>query len=111
MAKPTLIEVFGPGALQDSNYLTIAKSSLAQNSGLTALSSNSPEGLLAAVLLQAAKSLTEDARATEPAIRQVAVSYNGQDLIEQGGQNFRRDVYIVALYTPTQVVSVDPDNY
>lgn len=110
MAKPTLIEVFGPGALQDSNYLTIAKSSLAQ-SGLTTLSENSPEGLLAALLLQAAKSLTEDARATEPSIRQLAISYNGQDLIEQGGQNFRRDVYIVALYTPTQIASVDPDNY
>lgn len=111
MAEPTLSEVFGSGASQDLNNLTISKTDLV-GKGLTAAASNRAEALLVAVILKSADVLTETARASDLVNRNVTVAYIGQDLIDQGGGNiFRRDTFTVSLYKTTTFATVDPDDY
>ena len=43
--------------------------------------------------------------------RNVTVQYGGQDLVEQSGGNYRRDVYSVLAYKQTTLQTVDPDDY
>ncbi|AVH71583.1 hypothetical protein [Nostoc sp. 'Lobaria pulmonaria (5183) cyanobiont'] len=56
MAEPTLVQVFGTGATQDSSSITIQKSALPR---LTASSSNSAESLLVGIFLAAMNYLTQ----------------------------------------------------
>jgi hypothetical protein len=58
MAEPTLLEIFGTGATQDANTLTIQKSVLTAV-GLTASADNKAERLLAAIVKLAALHLTQ----------------------------------------------------
>lgn len=103
-------QVFGGSASQDGLNLTIRKSDL-NDVGLTVLPENGAEQLFAGIVLRAAVALTEEARAADPASRNIAVFYSGQDLITQGTQTFRRDAYSVLLYAPTSLVPVAADNY
>ncbi|MBL1199898.1 MAG: hypothetical protein FWK04_12620 [Nostoc sp. GBBB01] len=61
MAEPTLTDVFGAGAEQDEDTLTIQKSSLA-GVGLTPSANNTAEALFVAVTLQAQQALSEESR-------------------------------------------------
>jgi hypothetical protein len=54
MAEPTLVEVFGTGATQDADTITIQKSQL----DLTASANNRAETLLAAIIKKAQDRLT-----------------------------------------------------
>jgi hypothetical protein len=111
MAEPTIEQVFGANTTQDSVRVTIAKADF-PTQGLTATASNNAEGILAYILLQSATVLTEQNRLTDLANRNIAVTYSGQDLVDQGGGNvYRRDTYQVSLYTPTTIQAIDPDNY
>ncbi len=65
MAEPTLLDVFGSNAAQTASAVTISKSDLAAV-GLTASASNSAEQLLAAIVLKAKESLTEETFNTVP---------------------------------------------
>jgi hypothetical protein len=58
MAEPTLAEVFGAGATQDENTLTIQKSALAAV-GLTVSANDKAERLFVAILLVAQDYLTQ----------------------------------------------------
>lgn len=49
MAEPTLVQVFGAGATQDANTLTIQKAALAAV-GLTISANNTAESLVGAIL-------------------------------------------------------------
>ena len=110
MAEPTLQEVFGANAVQSATTLTISKADLV-SVGLTANAGNTAESLLVALLIRASNSLTEVARSQDLVNRHVTVQYGGQDLVEQSGSNFRRDVYSVLAYKTTALQTVDPDDY
>ncbi len=110
MPEPTLTEVFGGGATQTQTTITISKADLAAV-GLTASASNRAESLLVAMLMLASNALTEIARSQDTVNRHVTVQYGGQDLIEQSGTNYRRDVYSVLAYKQTALQTVDPDDY
>lgn len=111
MAEPTLQEVFGQNATQDANTITIRKSDLAVT-GLTASANNTGESLLVALVVFAARSLTEANRTSDTANRNVSVNYSGQDLVDQSTAGyFRRDAYSVLLYKTTTLATIDPDDY
>lgn len=110
MSEPTLVDVFGAGAVQDANTVTIQKSALA-SFGLTAQAQNTAESLLVALILQASQNLTEANRALDAATRNVTVTYAGQDLVNQSPNYYRRDLWTVLAYASTSIVTVDPDNY
>jgi hypothetical protein len=110
MAEPTLEQVFGAGATQDANTLTIPKSWLATK-GLTAAAANTAESMLVALVMAAADNLTETARATDTVNRHVTVLYSGQDLIEVSGVNYRRDAFSLLLYKQQPLATLDPDDY
>ncbi len=57
MAEPTITQVFGAGATQSETTITISKADLA-GVGLTVLSGNTAESLLAAIALKAKEYLT-----------------------------------------------------
>ncbi|MBW4425942.1 MAG: hypothetical protein KME50_16195 [Nostoc desertorum CM1-VF14] len=61
MAEPSLTQVFGTGATQDMNTLTISKADLV-SVGLTASASNTAESLLIAIMLKFKEVLTDEAR-------------------------------------------------
>jgi hypothetical protein len=111
MAEPTLQEVFGSNATQTATTITINKSDLAIV-GLTASATNTAESLITALTLMASRSLTETNRASDTANRNVTLSYNGQDLIDQGTAGyFRRDIYSLLLYKTTALQTVNPNDY
>lgn len=56
MAEPTLVQVFGASATQNSTTITITKADL---TGLTASGTNSAESLLAAIIFKAQAYLTQ----------------------------------------------------
>jgi len=110
MPEPTLDEVFGPGATQTADSITIPKARLVTK-GLTASANNRAEALLAALLMAASDSLTETARATDTVNRHLTILYSGQDLIEVSGINYRRDAFSVLLYKQQPLTTIDPDDY
>ncbi|MBE9011032.1 hypothetical protein IQ250_12525 [Pseudanabaenaceae cyanobacterium LEGE 13415] len=110
MAEPTLQEIFGTGATQDANTLTIQKSALAAK-GLNSSANNTAESLLTAIMLQAAENLTENARSSDTLNRSMTITYSGQDLLDSGGVTFRRDTFITTLYKQTQLASINPNDY
>ena len=110
MAEPTLLDIFGTGAVQDANTLTIQKSAL-QAKGLNPSANNTAESLLVALVLQASDNLTETARTSDTLNRGITLEYSGQDLLDQGGINFRRDTFLVSLYRQQALTAIDPDDY
>ena len=110
MPEPTIQEVFGPGTSQDAANFIIKKSDLA-NAGLTISASSRAEAILIAILINASTALSEIARSQDLVNRNVTVQYGGQDLVEQSGGNYRRDVYSVLAYKQTTLQTVDPDDY
>lgn len=110
MAEPTLQEVFGAGATQSANGLTILKADLV-STGLTPVGSNKAEGLLVAILMKAALALTEAARLPDLPNRNVSCTYTGQDRVTQAGSPYQRDAFVVLAYKSSALVTLDPDDY
>lgn len=109
MAEPTLVQVFGTGATQDSSTLTIQKSAL---TGLTASGSNSAEALLVAIILKAQSYLTQanfDAN-----IDQSIYAANGFSSFTTRGTNndaYRVDQITFNLAKLDTGSTLDPDDY
>ena len=110
MAEPTLEEIFGPGAVQTGDTLTIPKSRLVAK-GLTASATNKAEALLVALIMAASDNLTETNRSTDALNRHVTILYSGQDLVEVNGVNYRRDAFSLLLYKQQPLSTLDPDDY
>lgn len=110
MSEPLLTDVFGAGAVQDVSTVTVQKSALSAV-GLTPGAANTAESILLSIIMIASNSLTESNRLTDSVLRNVSVSYSGQDLVEGSGSNFRRDAWTVLAYKDTPIVAVDPDDY
>lgn len=110
MAEPTLPEVFGANATQTATTITIDKANLGIV-GFNPAASNSAESIFVALVLMAQRVLTEENRAGDAINRGVTVFYSGQDLINQGSQNYRRDAYSVLLYKQQSLSPVVPGDY
>lgn len=111
MPEPLLTEVYGSGATQTASQLVIQKADMVSR-GLTTATANTAESMLVYLILQTAATLTEANRLTDLLLRNVTVTYSGQDLIDQGAGNvYLRDTYQVSLYKVTAIQPIDPDNY
>lgn len=100
MAEPTITEVFGASATQNTTSLTIQKAPMAEF-GLTATGTNTAESLLGGIVAVAAKNCSEANRAGDRANRNLTISPAGFDVVEDpagSGQYYRRDIYTVILY-------------
>lgn len=109
MAEPTLTQVFGAGASQDANTLTIAKSDLAAM-GLTASASNRAEALLVALILKVKAYLNSTNQESDPDI-QVTIEDGFPSLVFRNNQNYRQTSYTVNLQKLDVGSTVDPDDY
>lgn len=110
MPEPTYGAVFGSGALQDADKITIFKPQL-QVVGFIPAAVNTAESILVALMLLAQQELTEEKRALDPANRNVTIFYSGQDLITQANTNYRRDAFSLLLYKPQSLAPVVPADY
>jgi hypothetical protein len=110
MAEPTLVEIFGIGAVQNSTTLTIQKSALAAV-GLTASASNTAESLMVAILLTAASYLNDTNQGTNADI-QVTIADSGfPQIVNRNSAQYRQITYNINLQTPDTGFTIDPDNY
>lgn len=109
MAEPTLESIFGTGATQDANTLTIQKSALA-NVGLTANSTNTGESLLAAILKVAGNTLTPLAQQTNPD-QNLSVQYANTIVVEFSYGTRLRESMLVGFDSPFSVPGITPDSY
>jgi hypothetical protein len=109
MSEPTLAQVFGDNATQDSSNLTISKADLAAI-GLTAQSDNTAESLFVALMLKAASYLNETNQATNPDI-QITVSEGFGSLVTRNNQSYRQYQYTVELQKLDIATAVDPADF
>jgi len=113
MAEPTLLEVFGSGAIQDANTITISKTDLV-TVGLTADANNTAESLLAAIVLLAREALTsarfettlEQSITIEPGFDSVVQRDDGTGTLVSYKQN-QLNINLHKLDAST----IDPDDY
>jgi hypothetical protein len=110
MAEPSLTQVFGAGATQDSTTLTIQKSALTAV-GLTASANNTAESLMVAITLLAASYLNETNQTNDPDI-QVTIADSGfPQIVSRNSNQYRQITYNVNLQTVDTGFTIDPDNY
>ncbi|MEH2287163.1 hypothetical protein [Nostoc sp.] len=108
--KPTLVQVFGAGATQDTNTITIQKSALV-SVGLTASATNTAESLLTAVILQAQNTLTTvnyDANIDQSIT--ITPGFIPTFVIRNNNQ-YRQDTVTVAFEKAAGIATIDPDDY
>lgn len=109
MAEPTLAQVFGTNATQNSTQLVISKSDLAAV-GLTASATNTPESLLAAIIVFAQATLTEVAY--DANLDQSIIITDGTDsLITRNNVTYRQASKTIEFYKPDSSGTFDPDDY
>lgn len=120
MSNFTLQQIFGDNAVQDSDTVTLAKSDLSDNSGLSAADQNDGESVFVSLILQGqALGLDTNHRdgneEFDPNIsQQVAISGPVMTLVERADvdgniSSFKRDTYTIDLDVPIQPVS--PNDY
>ncbi|MGF1934539.1 MAG: hypothetical protein RM347_009065 [Nostoc sp. ChiQUE02] len=110
MAEPTLAQIFGAGATQDANTLTIQKSALA-TVGLTASGNNTAESLFVALVLKAKDYLT--ATALESNADQNISIADGYvpSFIIRNNVTYRQDDITVSMQKSAGSTTIDPDDY
>jgi hypothetical protein len=111
MAEPTLTQIFGTGATQDSTTLTIQKSALA-STGLTASANNNAESLLVAIVIKAQEYLTQSN--FEANIDQsITVEPGFSSFTARGIDNtsYRVDQLSVNLAKLDDNATINPDDY
>lgn len=117
----TTQQIFGINAIEDADTLTIAKTDLAQNSGLTPDDNDGGESLLAAIIVQAqALGLdTEHRDGTDETAgditQQVAINPVVSNFVTRQDTDgnelwFKRDSYTIDFDLPLPV-GVNPNNY
>lgn len=107
MAEPTLTEVFGAGATQDANTITISKADL---TGLTATANNRAEALFVAILLKAQAFLNTTNQGADPD-RSVTVEDSFPQIVTRGENQFRQKSLTVNLQKLDDSAAIDPDDY
>ncbi len=111
MAEPTLQQVFGANATQNSTTLTISKADLAVV-GLTASATNTAESLIVALMLLAGLYLKPTNQDTVNTDIQVTIADSGfPQLVSRNSAQWRQVTYNVNLQTADNGFAIDPDNY
>lgn len=109
MAKPTLTQVFGAGAVQDATSLTIAKADLA-SVGLTADAADSAESLVVALLLKWKEYLNSTNR--DANLDQVVYLEDGfASLTTRNNQEYQQRSITCYFEKQNTNTSIDPDDY
>lgn len=109
MAEPTLIQIFGTNATQDSSTITISKSDLA-GVGLTASASNSAESLLVAILLKASAYLTQTAQDAN-IDQSVVVEQGTSNIITRNNQSYREYTINVSASKLDTQTTINPGDF
>ena len=110
MAEPTLTQVFGAGATQDSESFTITKADLA-SAGYTPSASDSAEKILAAIIDKARQSLTStaaDTNADQSIVFDDSPFFSGT---ERNNTRYTRLSLTVNFDTAVSVTGIVPNNY
>ncbi len=114
MAEPTLIQVFGTNATQTATTLTISKNDLVAT-GLTLADDIPAEKLLAAILKQAATTLSEENRDTNidqsVAVSQSSIPSFTTRVNGTVTATYIRDSFTVELDKAYSSTGIDPDDY
>ncbi|BAY15710.1 hypothetical protein NIES21_15290 [Anabaenopsis circularis NIES-21] len=110
MSEPTLAQVFGANATQNSSGITISKTDLAAF-GLTASGTNTAESLAVALILQMANYLNETNQATNSDIQVTIAKSDFESLVTRNDANYRQVTFNVNLQTIDTTFIIDPDNY
>jgi hypothetical protein len=109
MAEPTLQQVFGANATQDSSYLTIYKSDL---TGLVPSSDNTAESLLVALVLQAMTELSPTKQETNVDIQvTLEKSFGGDSIVTRNNQSYRQYSYDLKLQKLDTSTTVNPSDF
>lgn len=109
MAEPTLAAIFGSSVTQTSTTLTISKTDLA-TVGLTASATNTPESLLAAIIVLAQASLGELTYETN--LDQSITIIDGADsLVTRGSTTYRQKTKTIEFFKVDTSGNFDPDDY
>lgn len=107
MAEPTLQQVFGANATQDSTTLTIYKSDL---TGLTASANNSAESLFAAVTLKAQVQLNDTNQANNPD-QSISIDTGIGSITTRNNQNYREYSLTITLSKLDTQSAIDPNDF
>ena len=109
MPEPTLQEIFGAGATQDLDSITILKADLP---GLTATLDNRSESLLVGILLKAKSFLTPEAFDLN-AEQSISIEESFESLINRriNEEQYRQKVLSVNLHKLEPTSAIDPDDY
>lgn len=107
MAEPTLTQVFGSGAVQDSSTLTIQKSALVAM-GLTAAANNSAESLVVG-LVKLWQSYLTPANLEANADQQISIEDSFQQVTTRNSVQYRQFSKTINLQIVDNTTDVDPN--
>lgn len=109
MAEPTLVQVFGAGATQTADTLTIQKTALVAK-GLTAAVDNTAESLLVAIMLVARDRLTTENQNSNPE-QSITIDDGFESLTTRNNIKYRQTPLSLNLQRPDTGTLIDPDDY
>jgi len=107
MAEPTLAQIFGANATQDSTTLTIHKADLA---GLTPVAMNTAESLLAGIAVTAQSTLTS-ANQTSNTDQSIVITDSNDNIVTRSSVAYRRKTKIITFDKVDTGSAFDPDDY
>jgi|SRR6476469_4156327 len=105
--QPTIQQVFGPGATQDADSITILKADLP---GLTAAANNNGEQLFAGVVNRARIYLTEANQASNPD-QSITFGETFSSFVSRNSQNYRQNQVPVNFQKLDTDADIEPDEY
>lgn len=107
MATPSITDVFGPGATQTIETVTLAKTDFPT---LTASAVNNGQELWVGILLRASQTLNPTKRAADADVK-IEITYTGQTVYPGTTENDRQDSYTIVLHKSVPQEAVDADDY
>jgi hypothetical protein len=109
MAEPSLVALFGAGAVQDATSLTIDKADLVAV-GLTASANNSAEALFTAIMKTASATLTPENQDLNPD-QSITIEDGFPSIIQRNNQNYRQNTKTISFQKVDTQSEIDPDDY
>lgn len=107
MTVPSLTNVFGSGATQTLETVTLAKADMPT---LTASATNNGQEIWVGILLRAIQTLNPTKRAADADVK-IEITYTGQTVYPGATENDRQDSYTVVLHKSVPQEAVDADDY
>lgn len=109
MAEPTLQAIFGAGAIQSLDTLTISKADLV-GVGLTASATNSAEALLTAIIKLAGLTLTSENQDLNPD-QSITIEDGFPSIVQRNDTNYRQNQKTISFQKLDSQAEIDPDDY